>query len=261
MDGGDWRRWRHAVKLDPARPIAPEVVGRLAATGTDALILGGSDGIRRDAVVQLVAAARASGLPVAVEVSSTEAVVPGADWYLIPMVLNTGDPRWLVGAHREALQRLDRIAPGIPVPWDRVVTEAYVVCNPDATVARLTAARPPAGPDEVAAWATVAERLLRADIVYIEYSGRYGEPAWVRAAAGVLRRARLFYGGGLASAEQAAAMAAWAHTVVVGNALYRPDGLECVRATVAGVRRTGSGEGGEPLAAGGRLPERRLRPV
>ncbi|ADU50428.1 geranylgeranylglyceryl phosphate synthase family protein [Thermaerobacter marianensis DSM 12885] len=250
----DWRRWRHAVKLDPARPLDPEVVRGLATTGTDALILGGSDGIRREAVFHLLGAARATGLPVAIEVSSEEAVVPGADWYLIPMVLNTRDPRWLVGAHREAFQNLHRIAPGIPVPWDRVVTVAYVVCNPDATVARVAAAVPPAGPDEVAAWTTVAERLLRADIVYIEYSGRFGDPAWVGAAAGAMRGARLFYGGGIGTAEQAAVMAARAHTVVVGNALYRPGGLECIRATVEGARRVRPGEGGEPIAAGGRLP-------
>ncbi|GAB6877492.1 geranylgeranylglyceryl/heptaprenylglyceryl phosphate synthase [Thermaerobacter litoralis] len=249
-----WRAWRHAVKLDPARPLDPDVIRRLPETGTDALILGGSDGIRREAVFHLLDAARATGLPVAVEVSSVEAVVPGADWYLVPMVLNTADVRWLVGAHHQAFADLHRIAPGIPVPWERVVTVAYIVCNPDATVARVAAARPPAGPGAVAAWVTVAERLLRADIVYIEYSGRYGDPAWVRAAAGALRAARLFYGGGLQTADQAAEMAAHAHTVVVGNALYRPDGLECIRATVEGARRVRPGEGGEPFAAGGRLP-------
>lgn len=249
-----WRNWRHAVKLDPARSLDPAVIRRLPGTGTDALILGGSDGIRREAVFHLLATARATGLPVAIEVSSVEAVVPGADWYLVPMVLNTADPRWLVGAHHEAFASLHRIAPGIPVPWDRVVTVAYVVCNPDATVARVAAARPPAGPEALAAWATVAERLLRADIVYIEYSGRFGDPAWVEAAAGALREARLFYGGGLSTAGQAALMAARAHTVVVGNALYRPDGLECIRATVQGARQARPGEGGEPFAAGGRLP-------
>ncbi|QIA26351.1 heptaprenylglyceryl phosphate synthase [Thermaerobacter sp. PB12/4term] len=250
----DWRNWRHVVKLDPARPLDPAVIARLPATGTDALVLGGSDGIRRGAVFGLLGTARETGLPVAIEVSSVEAVVPGADWYLIPMVLNTTDPRWLVGAHQEAFANLHRIAPGIPVPWDRVVTVAYVVCNPAATVARVAAARPPEGPGAVAAWATVAERLLRADIVYIEYSGRLGDPAWVEAAAGALRRARLFYGGGLSTAEQAAVMAARAHTVVVGNALYRPDGLECIRATVRGARQVRPGEGGEPFAAGSRLP-------
>ena len=240
-----WRHWRHAVKLDPARPLPAGAIAGLAATGTDALILGGSDGIRRADVERLLDAARSTGLPVAIEVSDLEAAVPGADWYFIPVVLNTRDPRWLVGAHREAIERL-----GPYLPWDRAVTEAYIVCNPASTVARVTAAAMPASEREVAAWATVGDRLLHAGIVYIEYSGRFGDPAWVRAAAAAVRDARLFYGGGITGARQAATMAALADTVVVGNALYRPDGLERVRASVQAARRVRPSRGGEPFAAG-----------
>jgi len=242
----DWRIWRHAVKIDPARPLPASAIAGLAATGTDALILGGSDGIRRSDVERLLDAARSTGLPVAIEVSDLEAAVPGADLYFIPMVLNTRDPRWLVGAHREALQRL-----GPYLPWERVVTEAYIVCNPASTVARVSAAAVPASAEEVAAWAAVGDRLLRAGIVYIEYSGRFGDPAWVRAAAEVVRGARLFYGGGITGGHQAATMAAIADTVVVGNVLYRADGLRRIRQTVRAVRDVRAEDrGGERFVAG-----------
>lgn len=242
----DWRTWRHAVKIDPARPLPAGAIAGLAATGTDALILGGSDGIRRGDVERLLDAARSTGLPVAIEVSDLEAVVPGADLYLVPMVLNTRDPRWLVGAHREAIERL-----GPYLPWERVVTEAYIVCNRASTVARVAAAAVPASAREVAAWAAVGDRLLRAGIVYIEYSGRFGDAEWVRAAAEVVRGARLFYGGGVTGPRQAATMAAIADTVVVGNVLYRPDGLRRIRQTVRAVRDVRvKSRGGERFAAG-----------
>lgn len=244
-----WDRWRHAVKLDPARPLPAGAIAGLAASGTDALIIGGSDGIRRRPVERLLEAARSTGLPVAIEVSDLEAAVPGADWYFVPMVLNTRNPRWLVGAHQEAVQRL-----GIHLPWEKMVTEAYIVCNPASTVARVAEASEPASAEEVVAWAVVAERVLRADIVYIEYSGRWGVPEWVRAVASAVRRARLFYGGGITGSQRAAIMATLADTVVVGNLLYEPDGIARIRETAQAVRQVRSRRGGEPIAAGGRLP-------
>ena len=48
----------------------------------------------------------------------------------------------------------------------------------------------------------------------------YGDPDVVRAVTGVLEGTRLWYGGGITSETQLRAMAAWADTVVVGNAVY-----------------------------------------
>lgn len=236
--GAPWRAWRHVTKIDPDRPLAPGLLEQVLGSGTDALLIGGTQGVTRAKVSALLQRLQGAALPVAVEVSTAEAVVPGADLYLIPSVLNSAHSDWVLGHHARAFARLvAALAPPAGwslVPWPELVPEAYLVLNGDAAVAELTAARTNLDPTEVAAYAALAGRLWRLPLLYIEYSGVYGDPALVAAARNAAGAAHVFYGGGIDRAERAAAMAAVADTVVVGNALYR-HGLDCLAATAAAV--------------------------
>ena len=72
----------------------------------------------------------------------------------------------------------------------------------------------------MAAYTSVADHYFHFPIVYIEYSGTYGDPAIVKAASDVIDQAILYYGGGINSSARAAEMARFADTIVVGNAVY-----------------------------------------
>ena len=76
-------------------------------------------------------------------------------------------------------------------------------------------------------------------VVYVEYSGRYGDPELVSKVADSLSSSRLFYGGGVDGADKAAIAAQMADTVVVGNIIYEnlPQALE----TVAAVKQARKG--------------------
>lgn len=228
-----WWRWRHVVKLDPDRPLSDAALRQVLACGTDAVVVGGTQGITAAKVLALLDRLQGAPVPVALEVSAPGAAVPGVGTYFIPLVLNAGDPRWLAGDPAAALaDLLPRYGPLIP--WERMWPAAYLVQNPAAAAAQKTGARP-APPHLAAGYAALAARVWRLPLIYVEYSGTFGDPdlvAAVRRAAGPT--CRVWYGGGVDTPDRAAAMARAAHTVVVGNAAHTCP--ECLPATVAAVR-------------------------
>jgi len=115
------------------------------------------------------------------------------------------------------------------------VPEAYIVLNPDSSVGKVTKADCVIGKEVVVAYAAIAEHYFHFPIVYIEYSGMFGAPEVVKAAAGALESTVLYYGGGIDSPEKAAEMAKYADTIVVGNAVY-DRGIEVLKATVRAVQ-------------------------
>ncbi|MBY0083879.1 heptaprenylglyceryl phosphate synthase [Brevibacillus brevis] len=227
----DYRGWRHTFKLDPDKTIDDEALEAICESGTDAIIVGGTYGVTYDNTLELMSRLRRYAVPAVLEISSLDAVVPGFDSYLIPLVLNAGDPDWIFAPHVSGLQAF-----GAYIHWDEIITEGYIIANPDAGVAQLTKARPIVDASQAKAYAQVATNICRLPIVYMEYSGTYGDPAIVKAAKAGAGEAHLFYGGGIRNPEQAAEMAAIANTVVVGNVVY--DDLAAALSTVKAVKGT-----------------------
>ena len=154
----------------------------------------------------------------------------GIDYIFVPSVINSADVQWVVGKHRAWVQ----LQKG-KIPWDCIVPEAYIVLNPESSVGKLTKSFCNLKPEEVAAYTTVADRYFHFPIVYIEYSGTYGDPAIVKAASEAIDKSILYYGGGINSAEKAAQMSRYADTIVVGNAVY-DQGAAVLKATVDAIQ-------------------------
>ncbi|WP_456298204.1 heptaprenylglyceryl phosphate synthase [Exiguobacterium flavidum] len=224
-----YNEWRHVFKLDPAKEIDEDALKRIATSGTDAIIVGGTDDITLDATLDLLMRLRRYAVAVALEVSELKAATMGFDAYLAPSVLNSGKLEYVVGKQVEALEEV-----GHMLAHADLVGEGYIVLNPEAKVARLTEAKVLTETDQITAYAQLADSVFRLPVVYLEYSGVYGDPEVVRQVKGVLRQARLFYGGGIDSAERAREMGKYADTIVVGNVIY--DDLEAALATVAAAR-------------------------
>lgn len=226
-------QWRHVFKLDPAKEIDDDSLEKVCESGTDAIMVGGSTGVTFDNTVRLLSRVRRFAVPCCLEVSQLDAVVPGFDLYLVPVVLNAGSPEWIIGSHVRGLKEY-----GPFVPWEQVMVEGYVVLNDDSSVAGVTESRHPGGLKDVKAYAQLADRLLKLPIFYMEYSGTYGDPEWVKEVKKTLTDSRLFYGGGIKNAEQAEEMAHYADTVVVGNIIY--EDVNQALQTVEGVKSAGT---------------------
>jgi phosphoglycerol geranylgeranyltransferase len=234
-----WADWNHVVKLDPDKSlVSDESFEQIAASGTDAIEIGGTTGMTEEKMGQVVDACARYDVPVYVEPSHVGAVYHSQahDGYLVPVVFNAGDPAWMTGAHKEWVRIDDDI------DWSRTHTEAYIVLNPDSAVAEYTGANCDLTSDDVAAYATIAERMFGQSIVYVEYSGTLGDPDVVAAATDAVDEATVFYGGGIHDYESAYTMARHADTVVVGD-LVHDEGVEALNETVRGAKEAQAATG------------------
>ncbi|KAF0815824.1 Heptaprenylglyceryl phosphate synthase [Bacillus sp. ZZV12-4809] len=225
----DVREWSHVFKLDPDKNISDEDLEMICESGTDAIIVGGTDGITLEKVLDLMARIRRYTVPCVLEVSAIDSVTPGFDLYFIPTVLNSRDVKWVTGLHQEAVKEYGDI-----MNWEEILVQGYCILNEECKAAQVTNSRTDLSLDEVRAYAMMAEKMFRLPIFYLEYSGTYGDAEMVGEVKSTLEETVLFYGGGIRNAEQAKEMAEHADVIVVGNVIY--DDLQAALATVKAVR-------------------------
>jgi putative glycerol-1-phosphate prenyltransferase len=225
----DYREWKHVFKLDPDKEISDSDLEMICESGTDAVIVGGSEGVTLDNTLDLMSRIRRFAVPCVLEVSNIESLTPGFDFYYIPTVLNAKDANFITGLHHEALKEYGDI-----MNWEEIITEGYCILNPDCTAAERSNADADLTADDVVAYARMAEKMFKLPIFYLEYSGAYGDVNVVKQVKGVLENTVFYYGGGITSAAQASEMAEFADTVVVGNIVY--DDLKAAIETVKAVK-------------------------
>lgn len=206
---------KHLFKLDPAKNLPHNSVTRLIHSGTNGFIIGGTDNLQTEAVENLYELLAETDLPIFLEVSDESMILPEAEHFLIPVVLNTENSKWTHGLHKELIKEM-----GDFIPWKRVTSEGYVILNKDAKVAQLTEAKTDLTEEDIIAYARLAENIFRLPIFYIEYSGMYGNPEVAKKVSAALDDTKFWYGGGIRSKEQAAEMAEYADTIIVGNIIY-----------------------------------------
>lgn len=225
----EFKLWRHVFKLDPSKEISDDHLEKICESGTDGIIVGGTDGVTLDNVLNLLVRVRRYAVPVGLEISNLESISLGFDYYFIPTVLNSNESKWFKDLHHAAIKEV-----GHMIDWDELVAEGYCILNPDCKVANVTGANTSIDVEDVIGYARMAEHFFKLPIFYLEYSGAYGDPSLVKEAKEVLNNTRLFYGGGIRNAEQAMEMAAIADTVVIGNVIY--DDINAAISTVKSVK-------------------------
>lgn len=224
--------WQHVFKLDPDKHIDTAMLKEVAESGSDALIIGGTQHIEAESVrvlQQRVRDVAPAAVPIVCELSNGAAAQPGFDLYLLPSVMNSENRAWWIGSHLDAV-----MAYGEWIPWDRMISEGYLICNRASAVGELATAVVPANGSEIEAYADLAEHVFHWPILYLEYSGRFANMADIHRCRARLTETKLFYGGGIDSPEKAVQAKAAADTIVVGNAIYEHP--KAALATVAAVK-------------------------
>jgi putative glycerol-1-phosphate prenyltransferase len=211
----DVREWRHAFKLDPDKNISEEALERICESGTDAVIVGGTDGVTIDKVLDLMARIRRYTVPCVLEISNLDSITPGFDLYIIPTVLNSPDAKWIVDLHHQAVKEY-----GEMMNWDEILVAGYCILNENCKAAKLTNAQSSLTKEDVVAYAQISDKMFHLPIFYVEYSGTYGDPEIVKAVGRSVEETTVFYGGGIYNLEQAKEMSQVADVIIVGNAVY-----------------------------------------
>lgn len=220
--------WQHVFKLDPAKEISDEDLERICESGTDAVIVGGTDNVTLDGVLDLLYRIRRFALPCALEVSTMDAITPGFDAYFIPTVLNSRDKKWVIDIQHEAIKQFGNL-----INWEELFVEGYCILNEESKAFQKTNSTMPTDED-VMAYALMAEKFLNLPIFYIEYSGTYGDVQLVEKVKNQLNETKLFYGGGIETLSQAKEMKKFADVIVVGNVIY--SNIEAALQTVRAVK-------------------------
>lgn len=210
----EMKEWKHIFKLDPAKEISNENLEKICESGTDAIMVGGTDHVTLDGVLDLLSRIRRYTVPCLLEISNMEAITPGFDYYFIPMVFNATDKKWMMDIQHQAIKQYKDI-----MDWNEIFVEGYCILNEQAKAFSKTSCELP-DTDDVIAYAYMAEHVFHLPIFYMEYSGTYGDPELVKQVKSELNETMLFYGGGIETKEQAAKMHEHADVVIVGNGIY-----------------------------------------
>ncbi|HLR69758.1 heptaprenylglyceryl phosphate synthase [Virgibacillus alimentarius] len=220
------KEWKHVFKLDPAKEISDEHLEQLCESGTDAIIVGGTDNVTLDGVLDLLSRIRRYTVSCILEISTMEAITPGFDYYLIPMVMNSKDKKWMMDIQHQAIKQYKDM-----MNWDEIFIEGYCILNEQAKAFSHTDSYLP-DDDDVIAYAHMAEHVFHLPIFYMEYSGTYGDVNLVETVSNELENTLLFYGGGIEHRSQAREMKEHADVIIVGNSIYTnfKDALKTVKA-------------------------------
>lgn len=243
----DWTEISHVTKVDPAEDLPTDL---RILEHTDLVIVGGSDGVTEANSLDVMDRIRSQcpTLPLLQEPYSSSHVssdtIEAGDFIAVPAVYN-GDRENFVAKHVDFFTEVGSkpesiMGAGLPIVGDliasrgrdaiaaisdQIVGEGYVIQNLESKAATVSGVETTYTPDQVAGAALATESFYGFPIFYVEYSGTYGGPADVDAAAKYLDETTLLYGGGIDSHEKTTEILdAGADAVVVGDCFHEdPD--------------------------------------
>ncbi|MFA5897165.1 MAG: geranylgeranylglyceryl/heptaprenylglyceryl phosphate synthase [Thermoplasmata archaeon] len=229
----------HMTLLDPDKQSAEEagrLAGGAAKSGTDAIMIGGSTGVTQEKVDATVLAIKAAAkVPTILFPASAGNLSRHADALYFMSLLNSRDPRLIVGEQRRA-------APLVKMWGLETIPMAYLVVEPGMRAGEVGRADPiPRGSPQTAVEYALAAQMLGMKLVYLEAGSGAPEPVPSEMIRAVHEATEipLIVGGGIRSAEAASAVAkAGADMVVTGTVVERSKDGETLRRIIEAVKAT-----------------------
>lgn len=208
------RHAKHIFKLDPAKEIDDSSLERIVKSGTDLILVSGTDNVTEENVSKLLRRIRQFDVSATLEISHPDAAVPGFNHYFIPTVINTDDVTFSHGMLVEALMEYHDF-----IDYDSVSLLPYIIMNQNCKAFKHAQCHA-VEDEEFIAMIHMLDKLYKMDYIYIEYSGVFGDRDLVAEAYEAAEHANIVYGGGVVSEETARRMDSVSDVMVVGNIIY-----------------------------------------
>lgn len=205
---------KHIFKLDPDKEIDDDNLTRICESGTDLIIVGGTDGVTETKVLNLLARVRRFFVPVALEISNTESVVPGFDHYIIPAVINTKHLKYRDGILIEALKAFDHL-----IDFDELTLMPYLIFNENCKAFKHAECTPITD-DYIKHYVQLIDKMYAQKYMYIEFSGTLADVKTLETIHRYNESTHIIYGGGIQSREDFVERVPFADSIVVGNLIY-----------------------------------------
>ena len=71
----EWRKWKHITKLDPDKKINPKIIEEIIETGTDAIMISGTQNITKENVTDLLEILKDYDIPKVLEPATPAGIV------------------------------------------------------------------------------------------------------------------------------------------------------------------------------------------
>lgn len=211
----------HFTLIDPEKAdpeTAREWAGRAVEAGTDAIMVGGSTGFTERDMSSVVSSVRGLGVPVIIFPSGAKSIVSGADLLLFLSLLNSRDPRFIVGIQAALSRKVLEL--GL-----ETVGVGYIIVEPGMRVGEVGRAEPvPRRRPDIAVSYALAARFMGMGAVYLEAGSGAPEPVppmMVRAVSEVLDIPLIVGGGVRTPAAAMEAARAGADILVTGTLVER----------------------------------------
>lgn len=205
---------KHIFKLDPNKEISNEDLQKVCESGTDLILVGGTDGVTEDNVLDLLARVRRFSVPLALEVTNMESVTAGFDHYFIPSVFNTTNIEYRDGLLTEALEM------HLPLmDFEEISLFPYIILNEESKAFNESKSYLP-NEDRLMSLIHLMDKVYKFPYIYIEYSGKLGDIETIKKIRDTVEYSKIIYGGGIGNKEAATLFSEHVDIIVVGNAIY-----------------------------------------
>ena len=217
----------HMGLIDPDEQTpceAAKIAKMLEDAGSDAVMVGGSTGVVKENVDETVKAIKeVVDIPVILFPTHAGAISQHADAIYFMSMLNSKDIGKIIGEQRKG-------APIIKMIGIEPIGMAYIIVEPGMTVGKVGKADPiPRDQPQLAVDYALAAKYFGIGLIYLEAGSGAPEPVPVNMIKAVKEETGLplIIGGGIRTAEQAAAIAeAGADIIVTGTVIEKAKGLK-----------------------------------